>query len=81
MKTDTAGLTQRLKSARLTVETTEARKRAARTAKERDECDGIIDRAYRSLRSVERDVAIERARVEFGERLNRASAEIQGDTE
>ena len=79
MRTTTSALTQRLTAARRTVDVTRARLRNAHTSRERDELEGVLDRAMRALRHAERDVAVERAGAEFCERLAQASRDIEAE--
>lgn len=77
MRTATSETTRRRIAAKKTVEVTEQRLRAAKTAKDRDELTGLLDRARQALKSAERDVALERAGVEFRERLRRVNEELE----
>lgn len=63
---------QRAKAARLTVEETERRRRAAKTQRDRDMLDGIVDRARRALAAATKELeaewrAVGKARASLGE--------------
>lgn len=76
MRTATSDTIQRLNAAKRTVTVTTTRLKNAHTPREREELEGVLDRARHALRSAERDVAVERAKREFGRRLRRVTAEL-----